>query len=88
MNKAEASKIAESFFKGYPKIDKFNVTTDGQVFEDKKDADAHAYSLDKKEPTVFEIERGEAKQAVNKAEQSNVAENTEEITEKKTSKKK
>lgn len=59
MNKNEAVKIAQGFFKSYPSVNKFNITNDGQAFEKGHAAHAHAVSLDKKQPVVFEIERGE-----------------------------
>lgn len=66
MNYQEATKHAQQFFKTYPKVDTFHITTDGQVFSEKHHADSHAKSLikDKKtEPVVHTVERSANVQA-------------------------
>jgi hypothetical protein len=60
MTKAEAQKIAEFFFKTYPSIPAFHITTDKQAFASINDANAHADFLNKKNPEVFTIEREKA----------------------------
>lgn len=59
----DTQKIAESLFKHYPSVNEFYITEDGQAFELKNNAAAHAASLNAKEPKVETITRGEKKAA-------------------------
>ena len=55
-------KHVEHLFKSYPTVDQWHVTSDGQAFEEKHHADAHANSLEKKEKgkgTVTTHKRGD-----------------------------
>lgn len=58
MTKKQATKIAERFFKSYPAISVFNITSDGRAFENVHNAIAHTKVLDDKE--VHSITRAEA----------------------------
>lgn len=69
ITKKQAQNIAEELFKSYPSVDEFHITGDGQAFELKHNAEAHASFLDKKEPLVITITRdGIASDKVNKVE--------------------
>lgn len=57
MNKNEAIKAAQNLFKSYPGVDEFHVTTDGQGFAQKSDAESHSVTLDKKNPVVHFVKR-------------------------------
>ena len=63
MNKNKAILIAVALFKSYPTVNKFQITADGQGFEGKHDAEAHAAFLDKKNPVVFEVNRDDKAEA-------------------------
>lgn len=63
MNKVKAIALSILFFKHYPTVNTFHVTGDEQFFESKNDAEAHAKSLDGKNPVVFEVTRSEAEEA-------------------------
>lgn len=56
MDQKQAQTIADELFPHYPKATEVHVTTDGQAFFNKSDADSHAASL-KTEPIT--IKRGE-----------------------------
>jgi hypothetical protein len=57
MNKAKAILIVAALFESYPTVNEFHVTTDGQAFAEKQNAESHAISLDKKEPVVVYVSR-------------------------------
>ncbi len=59
MERKAAIQIALALFATYPTVDAFHITTDGQAFEEPQNAESHARSLDKKNPTVVTIKRGE-----------------------------
>jgi hypothetical protein len=61
------AKRIEGLFKSYPTVDIFHVTKDGQAFEQKHHADSHAISLDKENPKVQAIKRGEKIEAEKEA---------------------
>jgi len=71
MTKNKAIEASENYFKHYPKVDTFHFTTDGNAFVKKTDADTHAAFLNKQNPVVFIVNRGD------KVEE---AETTEETT--------
>ena len=59
MKKNHAVLIAAPLFKTYPSVNSFHVTTDGQAFELKHNAEAHASFLNKEKPVVISVERDE-----------------------------
>lgn len=86
MNHEEATKHAQSFFKTYPKVDTFHITTDGQVFAEKHQADAHAKSLvkdPKTEPVVHTVERNAVEKVKEAKQEKTQEEKDKEAAEKK-----
>ena len=59
MNQAKAILIAASFFKSYPSVNEFHVTSDEQVFEQKHQAESHANTLGKNKDQVLSVVRDE-----------------------------
>lgn len=59
MKKNHALLVAVSLFKMYPTVNTFHITKDKQAFENKHNAEAHALSLDKENPTVISVNRDE-----------------------------
>lgn len=58
MNKQQAIEVASAYFPSYPSVDEFHVTADGQVFEVKSFAEAHATSIAKQDgPVVITVSR-------------------------------
>lgn len=57
MNIEKARAIAQELFKNHPSVNSFFITTDGQAFFSSPNAETHAVTLDKKNPTVFEVNR-------------------------------
>lgn len=60
MNKALAIELAAAHFVSYPSVPEFFITSDGQAFADKQNAENHAVSLDKHSPVVVTVGRDEA----------------------------
>lgn len=65
MNKQKAILIVAALFATYPKVNEFHVTSDGQAFIQKTDAEAHSHFLNPKEPVVVSVTRDEAEAAKN-----------------------
>ena len=57
MDKATAILIVAALFESYPTVNEFHVTTDGQAFAEKQNAESHAVSLDKTAPVVVTVIR-------------------------------
>lgn len=56
MDKSKAIEYAKPFFKTWPKVDTFYITTDGQAFFSDQDAQAHAAGT-RKDKIVITVAR-------------------------------
>ena len=68
MNKNKAIILCAALFASYPSVNEFHVTSDGQAFAEKQNAEAHASFLNKKEPVVVSVSRDDKAESTEETE--------------------